>query len=107
MRFDLKSRLGLLLGFALSAGTAFGQANAGKKPEPVVKLPAPRPAQPTLPAGAQPKAVKEDGAAAPKNNPKAIEIVNRYLDALGGNKVLEGINDRVTKFWVIKHAATG
>jgi hypothetical protein len=44
---------------------------------------------------------------APVSNPKAVEIVNRYLEALGGSKVLEAINDRTTKFRVIKHAATG
>ena len=44
---------------------------------------------------------------APVNNPKAVEIINRYIDSLGGNKLLDKIIDRVQKFRNIKHAATG
>ena len=44
---------------------------------------------------------------APKNDGKAIAVIERYLQAIGGREVLNAINDRSTEFDTIKHAPTG
>ncbi len=69
----------------------------------------------TAPAGgAQPTlrlpltgAVPPAAPSASVNDPKAVDFINRYLDALGGLKVLEGIEDRTTRFRNKKHEAAG
>ena len=42
-----------------------------------------------------------------KSDKEAIEVVNRYLKALGSRDVLLKINDRLAKFRNIKYSATG
>lgn len=44
---------------------------------------------------------------AAKSDPEAIKIIERYLEAIGGRKVLEGIEDRSTTFENTKYQATG
>ncbi len=42
-----------------------------------------------------------------KSDKEAIEVINRYLEALGSRDVLLKINDRMAKFRNIKYSATG
>ncbi|MCZ6794212.1 MAG: hypothetical protein O7J95_11435 [Planctomycetota bacterium] len=65
-------------------------APGGQQRAPVVGLPALRPPQ-------------EE----PKSDPAAGEIIERYLQAIGGRDVLAAVNDRITKFRNIKYSATG
>ncbi len=65
--------------------------------QPALRLPVGGSAPPATPAA----------ASAPANDPKAVEIINRYLDAVGGLKILEGIEDRTTRFRNKKHEAAG
>ncbi len=93
------------------------QTTPKKAPTPKAPAPAPAPkkdeARPAAPAPAAatapvaPRPIAEAPAAKPKNHPKAIEIINKYLDAIGGAKVLESITDRTQKFRNTKHAASG
>ena len=68
-----------------------------KLPENVpVKIPGPQDLAPPL-----------RDAAVPQNNPKAIEIIKRYVDAVGGRATLDLVKDKTQKFDTIKHAPTG
>ena len=107
------SRFGFaLLGVLCLCGAAFAQAEAPKaegvkKDAPKAPVPAPAPAgQPT--AGA-PKAEAPKAPEAQKSvtNPKAVEVVNKYIEALGGHKILDAVVDRTQKFRNTKHAAGG
>src|SRR5262245_36050864 len=93
---------------ALTALLGTGPAGAGEAPAAKAPIPLPAPGL-KLEAPAPVKKVEVGSTAvkAPVSNPKAIEVVNRYVEALGGTKVLESINDRTTKFRVIKHQANG
>ena len=42
-----------------------------------------------------------------KSDKEAIEVINRYLKAIGSRDVLMGIKDRMAKFRNIKYSATG
>ena len=44
---------------------------------------------------------------APKNDPKAIAVLERYLAAIGGRDLLNAINDKTVEFDTVKHAPTG
>ncbi len=48
---------------------------------------------------------KEQDDPDPVNDPKAIEIVDRYLSAIGGLEVLNAVEDRTHTFETIKHQA--
>ncbi|MBI4585764.1 MAG: hypothetical protein HY717_17265 [Planctomycetes bacterium] len=51
--------------------------------------------------------IKEKDAPAPPNDPKAVAVINRYVEAIGGRPILDGIKDKQQKFETIKHAPTG
>lgn len=61
--------------------------------------------QPGEPALTLPQ--KDTDLPEPKNDPKAVEVVERYLAAIGGREILTAINDRTFAFDTIKHAPTG
>jgi hypothetical protein len=122
MRIPTRRALALAAPLLFSGAFLLG-LRAAEPPAPAPATPAPAPAAQAAPAAPTPavSAPAAPGAkvAAPApaavaggekkaaNHPKAIEIINRYLDALGGPKVLETVTDRVQKFRNTKHAASG
>lgn len=91
----LTAALALTLG-ALFAGDALAQTTRpASRPD--------RPEKPTTPAdtGQAPKA-----PATAENDPKAIEVVDRYLEAIGGRKNLAAIHEREAHFENRKFTAT-
>jgi hypothetical protein len=102
----------------VAAAVIWCEAASAQAPAPPPTAPAPGAAAPAKPAQAAPAAPAPGpvsppaipaapAAKAPTNNPKAVEIINRYIDAIGGSKVLEAIQDRTQSFRNTKHAATG
>ncbi|MFN0057365.1 MAG: hypothetical protein ACKVX7_02815 [Planctomycetota bacterium] len=73
------------------------------------------PAPPTVPPALPETAKPSDGAAKPtppaakkiENDPKAIEVVDKYLQAIGGKDLLLAIKDRETRFVNKKFSPTG
>ena len=113
---------GGLLALCAQTPAPVAPSGAAKPGAPAASQPAPvQPAavQPALgqPAASKPPLVAEKDpskeiakpvvASKPANDPKAREVINRYLDAIGGLKVLEAVDDRTFKFRVTKHTATG
>jgi hypothetical protein len=106
-------RISTLCALAFAVPLLFSGVRAAVPATPAPATPAPATPAPAPAGAAAPKVVAP--APAPfaagerkvTNHPKAIEIVNRYLEALGGTKVLEAVTDRVQKFRNTKHAASG
>jgi hypothetical protein len=80
---------GLLLLLAAAALSAQEAPSPGEKPQNL-----------SLP-------VKEVDLPEPSNDPKAIEVIDRYLKALGGQDTLKAITDKTVVFETLKHAPTG
>jgi hypothetical protein len=89
-------RRSLLLGFSIAALAVLaspvcrGQDAQNEPGEPPLTLPQ-----------------KDTDLPEPQNDPKAVEVVERYLQALGGRPLLGAINDRTFAFDTVKHAPTG
>ncbi len=43
----------------------------------------------------------------PENDPRAVAIVDRYIEAIGGRDVLDAIRDKSVTFETVKHAMAG
>lgn len=59
------------------------------------------------PAAAPGAAARESTPAPRSADPKAVEVVNAYLEAIGGRDALTAIQDRYEKFRVVRHEQMG
>lgn len=58
-------------------------------------------------SGALPPINKGIDLPEPANDPKAVEVIERYIDAIGGKELLDAIKDKTVTFETIKHAPAG